>query len=128
MSERGERGPDPHRAEPEHLDDPEDAGEHVVWDGPLDDGQARDVGERVSEAEQAEQDDRDGGFRPEPDHDEGQTPAATSPDRKAGLSRRAPASESATSVPIRAPTPDARSSGTRRLRLRGRVTRVPGRR
>ena len=46
--ERGrERGADAHRRHPEHLDDAEDAREHVVRNRSLDEREAGDVDERV---------------------------------------------------------------------------------
>ena len=52
-------GADPDRSEPEHLDDAEDAGEHVVGNGSLDERERGDVDERVSDAEEREEHERE---------------------------------------------------------------------
>ena len=50
MSDGRERGADPDRAEPEHLDDAEHAREHLVRHGALDEREPGDVDERVADA------------------------------------------------------------------------------
>ena len=98
--------PIPTELEPEHLDDAEHARQYVVGHGALDECQPRDVDERSSRARGRR---RGASARPAL----GQSPTATSgspqsttPNMNAGLSRRAPVSESASTAPTKRPDPD----------------------
>ena len=74
--EHGREGrADSDRREPEHLDDAEDAREHVVGDGALHEREPGDVDERVPDAHAARSsDERDAELLPEPERDRAAAP------------------------------------------------------
>ena len=66
----GERGAEADRPDEDHLEHAEDPADHVGRCGALEEREARDVDERVPEAEHGEREERDPQVRPDPDRGE----------------------------------------------------------
>ena len=93
--------------DPEHLDDPENAREHLVRHRALDESEEGDVEYRVACTDDGQQHQRECVVRPYPDQRQRQPPEHDAEDERRGQPRRRPASARAANDPIRAPTPKA---------------------